>query len=316
VGVSARRFGRFATFTLIFTVAVILWGAYVRASGSGAGCGSHWPTCNGEVIPRPRSVATIIEATHRATSGLLTVFILAQLVWALRLFPRGHGARRSAALAMGLLVTEALIGAGLVKFDMVASNRSPERAAWVAAHLLNTFALVAALTLTAWRAGRAERAREPISAGAGALLILAMAGTLVVAISGAITALGDTLFPAHSLSEGWRQDLSATAHLFVRLRILHPLLAVAVGSLLLVITGDMVVRDRPSGARSAATVVAGLALLQLMVGLLNLAMLAPIAVQVVHLALADLLWIALVRLGATVRPLATASAAVSQPVPS
>jgi cytochrome c oxidase assembly protein subunit 15 len=315
--VFATRFQRFATAVLIFTVAVILWGAFVRASGSGAGCGSHWPTCNGEVIPRPRSLATIIEVTHRFTSGILTILILVQLVWALRSFPRGHGARRSAAFAMGLLVSEALIGAGLVKFDMVAANQAPARAAWVAAHLLNTFALLAALSLTVWRAGTAARAREPLGQGTAALLLVAMAGTLLVAVSGAIAALGDTLFPARSLAEGWQQDLSTTAHLFVRLRVMHPVLAATVGALLLALTGDMVVRDRPSGARSAATLVAGLVLLQLMVGVLNLATLAPIPLQVIHLCLADLVWIALVRLGATVRPLAPVrAAAVTQPAPS
>jgi cytochrome c oxidase assembly protein subunit 15 len=315
--VFATRFQRFATAVLIFTVAVILWGAFVRASGSGAGCGSHWPTCNGEVIPRARSLATIIEVTHRFTSGILTILILVQLVWALRSFPRGHGARRSAAFAMGLLVSEALIGAGLVKFDMVAANQAPARAAWVAAHLLNTFALLAALSLTVWRAGTAARAREPLGQGTAALLLVAMAGTLLVAVSGAIAALGDTLFPARSLAEGWQQDLSTTAHLFVRLRVMHPVLAATVGALLLALTGDMVVRDRPSGARSAATLVAGLVLLQLMVGVLNLATLAPIPLQVIHLCLADLVWIAVVRLGATVRPLAPVrAAAVTQPAPS
>src|SRR5215212_4090742 len=88
-------FRRFSLLALSFTLVVILWGAYVRASGSGAGCGSHWPTCNGQVIPRSPSAATVVEFTHRATSGLAFLLVLAQLVWALRLLPRGHGARRA-----------------------------------------------------------------------------------------------------------------------------------------------------------------------------------------------------------------------------
>src|SRR4051812_9329762 len=103
-------FRRFSLLTLALTLTVILWGAYVRASGSGAGCGSHWPTCNGEVIPRPRSTATVIEFTHRATSGLCLVFIVAQLVWAVRIFPRGHGARRAAGAAALFIASEAAIG--------------------------------------------------------------------------------------------------------------------------------------------------------------------------------------------------------------
>lgn len=331
--VAPIRFRRFSSLTLALTLAVILWGAYVRASGSGAGCGSHWPTCNGEVIPSfetqtdpvapgsgpgptpaKRSTATIVEFTHRATSGLVFALIAVQLAWALRLFPRGHAARRAAAAAMVFIVTEALIGAGLVLFEMVAANKSVARAAWVSAHLLNTFALVAALVLTGLRAREAPRASEPLGPAATTVLLLGLAGTLIVATSGAIAALGDTLFPARSIAEGWQQDLSPTAHLFVRLRVLHPVLAVVVGAGLLALTGAMVTRDRPSGTRGAATLVAVLVLAQMSVGLLNLIWLAPIPLQMVHLLLADLVWIALVRLSATVRLFAPAL--VSQPVPS
>jgi heme A synthase len=299
-------------FTLVAILAVILWGAYVRASGSGAGCGSHWPTCNGSVIPRAHSTATIVELTHRATSGAAFVLVVVQLVWAWRLFPRGHGVRRAAVAAMGLMVSEALIGAGLVLFEMVAANKSVGRAAWVAAHLLNTFALVAAVVLTGWRAGSGSAAREPVGSGTALALSFGLAGTLVVAVSGAIAALGDTLFPVRSLAEGWQQDLSTTAHLFVRLRVFHPVLAVVVGAGLLAVTGAMVVRDR---ARPAATVVAALLLAQLFAGLLNLALLAPIPLQIGHLLLADLVWIALVRLCATVR-VAAAPVALTQPARS
>jgi heme A synthase len=310
--VSTTGFRRFALLTLAATLAVIVWGAYVRASGSGAGCGSHWPTCNGEVIPRARGAATLVEFAHRATSGLAFVLVVAQLAWAWRLYPRGHGVRRTAAAAVILIVSEALIGAGLVLFEMVAANRSVARAAWMSAHLLNTFALVAALALTGWRAGAGARAREPVSPGMGAALLLGLAGTLLVATSGAITALGDTLFPVRSLAAGWQQDLSASAHLFVRLRVFHPVLAVLVGAGLLAATGAMVVRDHPPQARAAATSVAALVLAQIVAGLLNLALLAPIPLQMVHLLLADLVWIALVRLCAT----AGVATALSRPAPS
>lgn len=297
---SAIRFRRFCHLTLAFTLAVIVWGAYVRASGSGAGCGNHWPTCNGEVIPRPKSMATVIEVAHRGTSGLLLFLVVGQLVWAFRAFPRGHGVRRAATASMIFILTEALIGGGLVLFEMVAGNKSTARAAWVAAHLLNTFALVASIVLTGWRA--TERpASEPAGPLVATGLRVGLAGTLFVAVSGAIAALGDTLFPARSLAQGWRDDLSPAAHAFVRLRVWHPVLAVLVGVLLLAVTGGMVVRDRPREARSSATLVAALVLTQLGAGLLNLVLLAPIALQLVHLLLADLVWIALVRLSATVQ---------------
>jgi heme A synthase len=314
--VATTAFRRFSLLTLALTLTVILWGAYVRASGSGAGCGSHWPTCNGEVIPRPHSTATVIEFTHRATSGLCLVFIMVQLGWAIRIFPRGHGARRAAGAAAVFIASEAAIGAGLVLFEMVAGNKSVARAAWVSAHLLNTFALLAAVVLTGVRARVTETPRAPVSAATAAALGLGLAGALLVAMSGAIAALGDTLFPARSLADGWQQDLSGTAHLFVRLRVLHPLLAVLVGGGILALTGGMVVRDRPAGARRAATTVAALVLVQLAAGLLNLVLLAPIPLQIVHLLLADLVWIGLIRLSARVRLFAPAAVALRQPVPS
>jgi len=300
------RFRRFTIVVLAATVAVILWGAYVRASGSGAGCGSHWPTCNGQVIPRAHSVATVIEFTHRATSGLAFLLVAAQLVWAVRIFPGRHPARRAAIAAMAFMAGEALIGGGLVLFEMVAHNKSVARAAWTASHLANTFALVAALVLTTFfsRAGN----RRPFGR-IGAPLVVGMAATVLVAVSGAIAALGDTLFPVRSFAEGWRQEWGTTAHLFVRLRVFHPVLAVITAVILLVTTGSLVVRDRAPEVRGPATAVAALVLAQLAAGLLNLALLAPIPLQIIHLLLADLVWIALVWLAARVATASSATAA-------
>src|SRR6476659_8783610 len=113
------RFRSFAWATLGFTLAVILWGAYVRASGSGAGCGSHWPLCNGEVVPRAPALATIIELTHRATSGIALVLVAILVVAARKSLPKGHIARTSSVYSLVFILTEALIGAGLVLFEHV-----------------------------------------------------------------------------------------------------------------------------------------------------------------------------------------------------
>jgi heme A synthase len=298
--VSAAGFRRFSLLTLVFVVLVILWGAYVRASGSGAGCGSHWPLCNGQVVPRAPAAATVIEFIHRATSGIALVLILGQLILAFLVFPPRHSVRRAAVASAAFILSEALIGAGLVLFEKVAGDRSVARAAWTASHLTNTFALVASVVLTGWFATSRTRDSEPRRALYLGLLV-GMAGALLVGISGAIAALGDTLFPVRSFAEGWSQDLSPTAHLFVRLRVLHPVLAVTVGAGLLVVTGLLVLRDHPRGARGPATVAAALILAQLTAGLVNLGLLAPIPMQMIHLLLADLVWIALVRLAASLR---------------
>ncbi|HEY0321281.1 MAG TPA: COX15/CtaA family protein [Pyrinomonadaceae bacterium] len=289
-------FSIYAWVVLAFNLLVILWGAYVRASGSGAGCGSHWPLCNGEVVPRARPVETLIELTHRTTSGFALILVSVLLVWAFRAYPRKHPARLGAVLSIFFIITEALIGAGLVLFGFVADNDSIGRAVYLSIHLVNTFLLLAALALTAWWAsgGRALRLRNQ-----GALLLILCAGlvgALVLGISGAITALGDTLFPASTLGGGLRDDFSSTAHILIRLRVLHPTIAVAV-SALLIFAARFAATNRPGKmTKRFAWALALLMLIELCAGLINLFLLAPIPMQIVHLLLADLVWTALVLL--------------------
>jgi len=292
------RFARYGWGVLAFNLLVILWGAYVRASGSGAGCGAHWPLCNGVVIPRAPALETLVELTHRATSGLALLLVVGQLVWARRVAPRRGAAWWAAHAAMALMLTEALVGAGLVLFEMVAQNASLARAWWLAAHLLNTFALLAALALVPWFAsGRpAPRWREP-SPERG-LLAAALLGTLLLGMTGAVTALGDTLFPARSLADGLAQDFAPTAHVLLRLRVLHPTLAVVV-ALLVLLTAAVAAGRRPDvTTRRGALAAAGLVLAQLAGGVVNLLLLAPTWMQLAHLLMADALWIALVLLAA------------------
>lgn len=291
------RFRQFSLATLVATLAVILWGAYVRATGSGAGCGSHWPTCNGEVLHRPESIATLIELTHRVTSGLSFVLVLIQLVWARRLFPKGHLVRLGAGLSMLFMITEAAVGAGLVLFELVAQDASIARGFSISVHLVNTFLLVASLTLTVDWAGGARAPRFGGQVPHRTLVVLAALLAMVVGVTGAIAALGDTLFPSQTLVEGLASDLSATAHIFLRLRTLHPFAAAGLSLFLLVLASSVSPTLRSPRGKRRASVLAVLAILQVGVGLLNLLLLAPIAMQLVHLFLADALWIALVLLG-------------------
>ncbi|WNG33105.1 heme A synthase [Archangium violaceum] len=295
---SSRGYRVFSWFTLAFSLLVVLWGAYVRATGSGAGCGDHWPVCNGEVVPRAPSVQTLIEYTHRVTSGLVMVFAVVLCVWGLRAHAKGHPVRTGAVLSLVFMVTEAALGAALVLFKMVADNESIARAWWMGAHLLNTFLLVGALALTCWWAGGGERLTWRRQGMTGWLVVGSLVGLLTLGVSGAIAALGDTLYPATSLAEGLRQDVSPTAHILLRLRVLHPVLAVLVGALV-VFSAGMVARLRPSPAvRRSAMQLGMLYALQLVAGLVNVALLAPVWMQLVHLLLADAVWIVLVRLSA------------------
>lgn len=297
--VQVARFRTFAWGVLATTLAVILWGAYVRATGSGAGCGSHWPTCNGEIIPHPKRIETLIEFTHRATSGLVSILAVVELVLAFRAFPRRHRVRRAAALTTFFMATEGLVGAGLVLFEHVAHDASLARAGWMAAHLVNTFLLVASMTLTAHWAGAGTPLLVRGRAGAVAALGAVLVATLFVGTTGAVVALGDTLFPAKSLAEGLAQDFSSTAHLLIRLRIWHPLAAVLTAALALAVAVSLARSGSPSTRRAALAAIGAVGL-QVVAGFVNLALLAPIAMQLVHLLLADLAWIALVLLAATV----------------
>jgi heme A synthase len=289
------RFAQFAWLVVAYNLLVIVWGAYVRASVSGNGCGSHWPLCNGEVIPVGAQVKTLIEFSHRLTSGLALLLIVALAVWAWRAYPRGHRVRRAALLSVGLIFVEALIGAGLVLFELVAENRSIARALFMSVHLVNTFLLLAVLALVAWWAAGAARVRLRGQGSVPHLFALGLFGTLLLAVSGAVAALGDTLFPARTLAEGFRQDFSPTAHFLLRLRALHPALALLVGCYVLVAASYVSNFLRPSArVRRLVAVLVGVLLAQLGAGLLNLYLLAPVWLQLVHLLLADLLWLALV----------------------
>ncbi len=294
------RFAIYSWVVLTYNLAVILWGAYVRASGSGAGCGSHWPLCNGEVIPRAPRIETLIELAHRLTSGLSLILIVVLAVWAFRAYPKGHHLRLGTSLAVLFLITEALVGAGLVLFELVATNASVARALFMSVHLTNTFMLLAALTLTAWWAlgGLPPRLREQGSFGW--IFAVGLLGTLILGVSGAVTALGDTLFPATSLAEGLKQDFSSTAHLLIRLRLLHPAIAITVSCYLVIAAGVACFLKPENWLRRFSLILAALILIQLGVGLLNVTLLAPIRLQLTHLLLADLMWISLVLLTNTV----------------
>jgi heme A synthase len=294
-------FAKYAWAVLVYTIGVVLWGAYVRATGSGAGCGSHWPLCGGQVIPHSPRVETLIEFSHRVSSGLTLLLVAGLMVWAFRAYSKGHSVRLGAGLAALFTVTEALIGAGLVLFQLVANNASMMRALSVAVHLANTFLLLASLTLTALWASGGRRVRLRDQGIAAWLLGLGFLGVLILGISGAVTALGDTLFPSSSLTQGLRQDLSPTAQFLIRLRLFHPLIAMSVGIFLISVAQSLrsFRRDAETG-QFLVTALTTLVVVQWLAGITNVALLAPVWMQLLHLFLADLVWIVLVLLAATV----------------
>ncbi len=284
---SQTAFRNFAWSLLGYTVLVILWGGFVRASGSGAGCGAHWPLCNGEIIPHSPTLNTIIEFSHRLTSGMAGIVAILLVAWAFLAFGRQTSVFKASLAAFLFMMLEGAIGAGLVLFEYVAYNPSIARAYWMAAHLTNTFFLLAALTLTAWWASgghllrfRGRRLNRWMTLGS-------LIGLLVLGASGAVTALGDTL----AIGGGLNPTQNAVVGTLTGLRIYHPILACSV---FVLVTATVVESRRRSpsawAARFGRTVV-GLMLLQLLIGLVNVQLQAPVGVQLVHLLMTDLIWI-------------------------
>jgi heme A synthase len=250
--------------------------------------------CNGTVVPRAPRIETIIELTHRVTSGaaLVAVLVLAWLVFRTR--PPGHPARRPAVAAVVLIILEALLGAGLVLFGWVEDDASWGRVGALGLHLANTFLLLSALALTTWRLAGGPGSRWRKSGVEGALAWSMLGMVLLVGVTGAITSLGDTLFPATSLGEGMRRDFASTSHFLERLRVLHPMLAVFT-AVAIVRGGWLLTRRRSSElTRRLSKITNALVITQLLAGVTNFALRAPTWMQLIHLLLADLVWISLV----------------------
>ncbi|MEM7334536.1 MAG: COX15/CtaA family protein [Chloroflexota bacterium] len=291
-----QRFRNYVWVTLAYTQLVILWGAVVRATGSGAGCGSHWPTCNGEIIARPESVETMIELSHRLTSTLSGFLVMILLFWAYRAFPKGHLVRRGAVVSFFFILMEGLIGALLVRLELVGDNSSIERAVMIAIHLVNTFFLIAAIVLTGWWSKNKEFNFRFRDTQITWLLIIGAIGFFLLGGSGAITALGDTLFPSESLIEGFREDFSPGANFLIRLRVYHPIIGIILGIYLLIASNIILERLQTPSVRRFTNWLRWLFGIELAVGVVNVLLLAPVWMQVIHLLLADLIWLAAVLL--------------------
>ena len=273
-------------------IAVILFGAWVRIAGAGAGCGNHWPLCNGDVVPVAPAAKTIIEFTHRVTSGLCGLFGIGFIVWAWRMGDRR--VLRAALATMFFILVEGFVGAVLVKKELVVNDASVSRAVVIGLHLANTLLLVAAATAMAWWASPLVVATR--AAGRG-LLLAAMLVLVFTNMTGAVTALGDTLFPLQPTLDGslWakvREDLTAGQHFLVRLRVIHPFVAVFCAAFL----SGVVVAVRRGYAGDAGMVALlrwplMLVGMQVVLGVLNIVLAAPGVVQIGHLLLAQLVWV-------------------------
>jgi heme a synthase len=288
---------RFAWAALCWNVAVILWGAYVRVTGSGAGCGNRWPLCDGNVAGAGAKAHTIVEFTHRMTSAISLLMVMGLVVWCWRVTKRGDWVRYSALLATALLANEALLGAALVLLKHVAYDHSVGRLLFLCLHFGNTLLLLAALSLTAVWLSNGSRSfiligkwRELSSIGLGLL------ATMATGIAGAVAALADTLFPSTSLRSSLAQDFRSSTPVLLRARLLHPALAAVAACYVLWVIFRFSIR-RSLFSQSAIALIF-LFFVQVGIGMMNVLFLAPVWLQIAHLLVADLLWLLLVVLSA------------------
>ena len=292
-------FAKYAWFVLVYNLVVIIWGVFLRASHSGDGCGQHWLTCQGEVVPSAPQLKTVIEFSHRLTTGLSAITVLVLFIWAFRRFTKGDPARLAAAFSFVFIIIESLIGAGLVLTGNTADNWTPSRPFWAIGHLINTFLLLAALTLTCWFSSGKERIDFKVDRKVVLLLLVGVLGIFIVGSSGSLAALSNMLFPSTSIIEGFAKDFSGTSPMLVRLRISHPIVSIAVGMFLIFLAGWL--KRVSSNDRDVAkwvNILSLLVLVQFASGAATLLLHAPIVMQLVHLFLADAVWISFILLSA------------------
>ena len=230
-------FAKFAWITLAYNVVVIIWGVFLRASHSGDGCGQHWLTCNGEVVPSAPELKTVIEFSHRVTTAIAGIVVVALVIWAFRKFEKGSPVRKAAVFSLFFIIIEGLIGRGLVLTGNTAGNWTPTRPYWTIGHLINTFLLLAALTATAWLADGKRRLRLPSNNAVSVLLIVAAVVILFIGSSGSLAALSNMFYPSGSISEGLAKDFAETSPMLVRLRISHPIISIIGGVFILFLSG-------------------------------------------------------------------------------
>lgn len=298
-------FAKFAWFVLAYNIIVILWGVFLRASKSGDGCGQHWLTCHGEVVPSAPQLKTIIEFSHRITTALDGFIVIGLLVWAILRWKSGKSGQNSLILKMAIgsfafVIVEGLLGAGLVLTGNTAENLTVARPFWMAGHLITTLILLTFLTLTAWFASGGKRFNFNVELRVKLFLLLGIFGFLLVGMSGSIAALSSMIFPSETLTEGITKDFSATSNILLRLRVSHPILSVLTSVYLIFLAGWL----RKKAENNAlvvrwSNVLSILILFQVGFGALTLLTLAPILMQLGHLFLVDAIWISFVLLTAS-----------------
>jgi heme A synthase len=270
----------------------VAWGAWVRISGSGDGCGEHWPLCHGQAIPSAAETKTWIEVSHRYSTALYGVLILIQLACLLTRYTRDHPARFWGVATLVFTITEALLGRQLVTLRLVNDSTDLLRLVVMPLHLVNTSLLLTSTVMTAESIRFGKRHRQILPSRIKKWGLLGIASLLLLLSSGAIAALGSHLAPSESLMSGLIKDWAADSHIAVRLRIVHPILALVLGSALLQLASAVHDEAPHVDARRWLRIFWRVTLASLVAGAVTLVSLAPVWLKITHLLLANALVIA------------------------
>ena len=284
-----NRFSRFSWFLLVWTVLVIAFGTVVRATNSGAGCGKFWPLCGEDLIPTFDVFHTIVEFTHRMMSGSLILMVFALTFWGNQLYRQDPTRKRMVWLVLFFVLVESALGAGLVLLGLVEDNSSYLRIMAVSIHLLNTFLLLGVITINAWWSNH-QITRPALNTSGRPYVIGFIVFIAIIGATGAVTALADTLFPSSSLAHTIEEQLRPDGHILVYLRIYHPIIAIALGSLMVWVLANLIHTEHPVGQRIKLGIILSIGA-QFLLGMANIYFLTPLGIQVAHLVLADVIWI-------------------------
>ena len=267
---------------LLLSIASILAGAFVRATGSGDGCGATWPTCKGKIIPELSDTSELIEFSHRSISGVLLVVTLIIFVKT-RKFQKDSLVRTVTNYLTFFVIFEALIGAVIVIFEWVGLNSSLPRIIAVPIHLVNTFGLLGSYAvLYKILQDDLKNIRNMFNKN----FILISSLFLLSGATGSITALADVLFPSASFLEGFLADFNRTSEVLTRLRILHPIISSTLSIVLYVYTTGISKKYNVSVKPLQLLII-----IAVFLGVLNVLSNIVLPLSILHLAIADFLWI-------------------------
>ena len=267
---------------LLLSIASILAGAFVRATGSGDGCGATWPTCKGKIIPALSDTSELIEFSHRSVSGVLLVVTL--IIFAkTRKFQKDSLVRIVTNYLTFFVIFEALIGAVIVIFEWVGLNSSLPRIIAVPIHLVNTFGLLGSYAIL-YKILQDDLQNIKNMFNKNFLLISSL--FLLSGATGSITALADVLFPSASFVEGFLADFDRTSEVLTRLRILHPIIS-SILSIVLYVYATGIRKKYNVGVKPLQILI----LIAVFLGAINVLSNIVLPLSILHLAIADFLWI-------------------------